>query len=398
MIPKAVAQRLKEAKWLKRAETQRVFGLLDGAAGKTRVVGGVVRDTLLDRLRDGAEIDFATALLPEEVMRRAGEAGIGVYPTGIDHGTVTLRLGDMTAEVTTLREDIDTDGRHAKVKFGTDWTRDAERRDFTLNAIYAGMDGALFDPIGGADDCLAGRVRFIGDPDRRIAEDRLRVYRFFRFTASHGREEFDDEGLAAVARASGTLRTLSAERVGGEIRRMLELPRIARTFTAMSGAAVLVLPAVLLDQLGGYERRARRPSDTPRLALMIHTLGADTLKRIWRLTNDEIAAAEAMLAAARLLIDFGVNEAAYRFPAVLADAVEIAATLAGWTEAGKSAVLQSLESIDVPLFPLTGNDLVAAGMSPGPELGAELERLERKWIASGFKLTREGLLAEVRRR
>lgn len=397
MIPKVAAQRLKEAPWLKRAETQRIFALLGGEAQQIRAVGGVVRDSLLDRVRDAAEIDFATVLVPDEVMHRAGEAGIGVYPTGIEHGTVTLKVGGLTAEVTTLRQDIETDGRHATVRFGTDWTRDAERRDFTLNALYADGDGELFDPIGGAEDCLAGRVRFIGDPDRRIAEDRLRVYRFFRFTASHGHEEFDDDGLMAVARAASDLGALSAERVGSEIRRMLELGRVARTFTAMSSAGVLVLPAALLDELGGYERRARRPNAGPRLALIIAALGSRWVKDAWRLSNDEIGGAEAMLAAARLLIDFKINEAAYRFPAVLADAVELAATLAGWTEAGKSAVLQSLEQMEVPKFPLTGDDLIARGFAPGPALGAELERLEKKWIAGGFKLDRDALLGELRR-
>ncbi|HEX4016097.1 MAG TPA: hypothetical protein VHX15_05110, partial [Frankiaceae bacterium] len=225
MIPKMAQDRLTNAEWRMRPETRRIFSLLDGAAGRTRAVGGIVRDTLLDRQRDDAEIDFATELLPDEVMQRAGEAGIGVYPTGIEHGTVTLRLGEFAAEVTTLRQDVATDGRHAKVRFGTDWVRDAERRDFTLNALYVGSDGALFDPLHGLDDCLAGRVRFIGDADRRIAEDRLRVYRFFRFSASLGGERFDDEGLTAVGRAANDLGDLSAERVGGEMRRMLELPK-----------------------------------------------------------------------------------------------------------------------------------------------------------------------------
>ena len=156
---------------------------------------------------------------------------------------MTLRVGDLVAEVTTLREDVETDGRHAVVKFGTDWVRDAERRDFTLNALYVGMDGELFDPLGGADDCLAGIVRFIGDADQRIAEDRLRVYRFFRFSASHGQEQFDAEGLAAAVRAAGTLGELSAERVGAEMMRMLALPKVA---TNIAG-----------DGSGRYPRAAR---------------------------------------------------------------------------------------------------------------------------------------------
>ncbi|MDO8359145.1 MAG: CCA tRNA nucleotidyltransferase [Devosia sp.] len=397
MIPTAVAQRLKQAEWLRRDETQRLFALLDGAAGRTRAVGGVVRDTLLERLREAPEIDFATELMPDEVMRRAGEVGIGVYPTGIEHGTVTLKLGDLVAEVTTLREDVETDGRRAKVRFGTDWRHDAERRDFTLNALYASMDGELFDPINGGEDCLAGRVRFIGDPDQRIVEDRLRVFRFFRFSASHGQERLDADGLAAVTRAAGDLGGLSAERVGHEMRRVLDLARIAKTLHAMTGAGILTIAEPLLEQFGVYERRAHRPNFAARLSLLLAGHSPGEIKDRWRLSNDEITSAEAILAAAQLLIAFHLNEAAYRYPAALADAVEIAATLAGWTEAGKSAVVQHLGKIDVPRFPLSGGDLVARGMKPGPELGAELDRLERVWIESGFALDREALLKHAQR-
>lgn len=393
MIPKAALLRLKEAPWLRDPATQQIFGLLGGAQGKTRAVGGAVRDTLVEHPRAAREIDFATELLPAEVMRRAAEAGIGAYPTGIEHGTVTLKVGERVAEVTTLREDVITDGRRAVVRFGYDWTRDAERRDFTLNALYCDMEGELFDPIGGAEDCLGGVVRFIGDAARRIAEDRLRVYRFFRFTASHGNERFDEDGLEAVTAAAGTLSELSAERVGAEMRRMIELPRVARSFEAMATAGVMALPAELLERLGLYERRVHRPNAVARLALLAHSLGSDALKRAWRLSNDEVATAEAVLGAARLLRDFQVNEAAYRFPAVLAEAVDVAATLSGWTEAGKSAVLQHLEAIEVPRFPVSGGDLMRLGMRPGPALGAALERLERAWIDSGFTLDREALLA-----
>ncbi len=396
MIPAAALKRLKDAAWLAQPEVQRLFALLDGAQGSTRAVGGVVRDTLLDVLREAPEIDFATTLTPTEVSRRAGEAGIAVYPTGIEHGTVTLGLGDTTIEVTTLREDVETDGRHAVVRFGTDWARDAERRDFTLNALYCGMDGTLFDPLGGAEDCLAGRIRFIGDPDRRIAEDRLRVYRFFRFSTSHGRQEFDAEGLAAVTRAAGTLGELSAERVGSEMRRMLGLPKMASTLSEMVEAGVLDLPLALVEQLAAYERHVRKANFGARLALLVAGVGAETLKRRWRLSNDDIGLAETIIAAAKLLSDFHLNEAAYRYPAALADAVEVAATLKGWTEAGKAAVVDRLEGLEVPRFPLGGGVLIEHGMKPGPALGAELERLEKLWIASDFRLDREALIQLMR--
>jgi poly(A) polymerase len=388
--------RLRRAEWLMRPETQRILALLDGASGRARVVGGIVRDTLLDLPHDNADIDIATELHPDEVSLRAGRAGLSVYPTGIEHGTVTLRLGQMTAEVTTLREDVETDGRHAVVKFGTDWARDAARRDFTLNALYAGMDGQLFDPLHGLDDCLERRVRFIGEPAARIAEDRLRVYRFFRFSASHAQEHLDPAGLAACTAAAGTLDRLAAERVGSEMRRMLGLPRVAKTLRAMAAAGILDLSPDLVDTLQAFERRARRPGLPARLALILRTVGSDALQRMWRLSNDDMRVAEATLAAAELIAEFRLNEAAYRHPAALGDAIDVAATLADWSDAGRQAVLDQLQRLEVPTFPLGGNDLIGHGLKPGKALGAELERLERTWIESGFTLDRQALLGLVR--
>lgn len=393
--PSDMVARLKTADWLNREETRTLLQLLGGEEGRTRAVGGIVRDTLLGRDLTPTDIDFATALLPHEVAIRAERAGISVHPTGIEHGTVTLRLGGLTAEVTTLREDIETDGRRAVVQFGTDWSRDAARRDFTLNALYAGIDGELFDPLGGLDDCLAGKVRFIGDPRQRIEEDRLRVYRFFRFSASHGAEKFDAEGLAACRAAADRLGGLSAERVGSELRRMLSLPRIAATLKLMVEADILALSAETIRLLLGYERRARRPDFAARLAIIIAETGAKQLKSLWRLSNDEIAAAEAILTVAGLLRDYNLNEAAYRHPAALADGVEVASILADWTEAGKSAVLDQLQGLAVPRFPVNGGDLIKRGLKPGKALGAELDRLEQLWIESGFSLDREKLLSAL---
>jgi poly(A) polymerase len=390
-----IHEQLRRAEWLMRPETQRVLAMLDGASGRTRAVGGIVRDTVLGLPTGSTDIDLATELLPDEVTARAAKAGIAVYPTGIAHGTVTVMLGTLVAEVTTLREDVNTDGRHAVVRFGADWTRDAERRDFTLNALYARMDGSLFDPLGGLDDCLSGKVRFIGQPDRRIAEDRLRVYRFFRFSASHGGEVLDREGLAACQAAAGTLGLLAAERVGNEMRRMLELPRVANTLKAMLEAQILPLPAALVGLLHSYERRVQRPQYVARLALLRSGLSADTLRGMWRLSNDELRGAEAVLAVAALLADYKLHEAAYRHPAV-GDGVEVAAILANWGDAGKLAVREQLQDIDVPRFPISGADLLKLGMSPGRPLGLELERLEQLWVGSGFSLSAPDLLSMAR--
>ena len=389
-------ERLRQAGWLARPETQQLLALLDGQQRRTRVVGGAVRDTLLGLDQELADIDLATELMPGDVVARAERAGVAVYPTGLAHGTVTLRLGTLVAEVTTLREDVETDGRHAMVRFGQDWREDAARRDFTLNALYAEIDGTLFDPLGGLDDCLERRVRFIGDASRRIAEDRLRVYRFFRFSASHGEERLDAEGLAACAAAADDLGRLAAERVGAEMRRMLALPRVARTFKAMAGIG-LPLPADALEPLQAYERRARRADSGSRLALLFSFGDAQALRRQWRLSNDDVQLAEDILAAARLIRAFRINEAAYRYPAVLAGAVEVASVLSGWSEAGREAVLEQLLGMAVPHFPVTGNDLIVAGQKPGPELGHTLRRLEAEWIDSGFTLDREALLAGIGR-
>ncbi len=394
--PAEMVARLKSADWLQWDETQTLLKLLGGADGKTRAVGGIVRDTLLGRDLAPTDIDFATALLPHEVAIRAERAGIAVHPTGIEHGTVTLRLNALVAEVTTLREDVETDGRRALVQFGTDWTRDAERRDFTLNALYAGIDGDLFDPLGGLDDCLAGKVRFIGDPARRIEEDRLRVYRFFRFSASHGSEKFDTAGLEACREAADRLDGLSAERVGNELRRMLALPRVATTLKAMVEADILALSGETIRLLHSYERRARRPDFSARLAIIIAETGVKQLKSLWRLSNDEVVAAEVILTVAQLVRDYKLNEAAYRHPAALADGVEVAAVIADWTEAGKSAVLDQLQGLAVPRFPVSGGDLIKLGLRPGKALGAELDRLEQLWIESGFSLERDALLATLK--
>jgi len=393
-LPDDIAGRLASAEWLRRPQTQRIMSLLDGAEGRTRAVGGSVRDTLLGHPGAG-DVDLATELLPDEVTRRAEAAGIAVYPTGIAHGTVTLALEGMTAEVTTLREDVETDGRHAVVRFGTDWQRDAERRDFTMNALYAGSDGRLFDPLGGIDDCLARRVRFIGEPARRIEEDRLRVFRFFRFSASHGGETLDPEGLAACRGAAGTLGNLAAERIGAEMRRMLALPRVSRTLSAMRDARVLDVSAEVIALLGRYEAIASPPGLATRLALLIRTEGQKTLLSAWRLSNDELGMSRMINAAADLVVVGALAEAFYRYREVMREATDIATVLAGWSGEQRAECLDAIAKLRPAAFPVGGNDLVALGLRPGKALGQELGRLERLWIDSGFTLTREALLSQV---
>ncbi|MDB5714664.1 MAG: tRNA nucleotidyltransferase, partial [Sphingomonadales bacterium] len=349
--------RLSDAAWLKNADTQAIFAALDGAIGRTRVVGGVVRDTLLDRNRDNPDIDFATELLPTEVIERAAAVGVASYPTGIEHGTITLRLGETVAEVTTLRRDVETDGRHAQVAFGTDWTEDAKRRDFTMNALYVEPNGVLFDPLGGLDDCLAGRVRFIGEAGQRIAEDGLRVFRFFRFSASHGGETFDAAGLEACEAAVGKLDHLSTERIGAEMTRMLSLPQIAATLRVMSSIGLEPIDEDTLVALKAYERQAAKAQFHSRLALMLERQEAAEVQRRWRLANVDVETALAIRAASALLVEFKVNEAVYRYGPYLDGTIDVAAVLAGWGEAGKAAITEQVYALDPPQFPLGGRDL-----------------------------------------
>jgi poly(A) polymerase len=384
---------LAQAEWLNRPETQAIFAALDGPKRRTRAVGGVVRDTLMGRQHSG-DIDMATELLPDEVIARAKAAGIAFYPTGIEHGTVTLKLGETLAEVTTLRRDIETDGRHAMVAFGTDWVEDARRRDFTLNALYCAADGTLYDPLGGIEDARGARVRFIGDASQRIAEDGLRVYRFFRLSASHAGEQFDPDGLTACAAAVGKLDHLSRERVGSEIMRMLSLPRVALALAVMSEIGLLPLGDDALKALVAYEDFGGQNPAT-RLALIAGD-ELDARQSDWRLSNELIAEARAIARATALLSDEKIAEAAYRHGEAAVEGLAAAAALGQWGPARLSEAARMLGSIVVPPFPVSGHDLAGLGMAPGPALGRELARLERSWIDSGFALGKGELLALLR--
>lgn len=385
---------LRDAEWLNRGETQAIFAALDGDRRRTRAVGGVVRDTIMGRSH-GGDIDMATELLPDEVIARARAAGIASYPTGIDHGTVTLRLGDTLAEVTTLRRDVETDGRHAVVAFGTDWVEDAKRRDFHLNALYCAADGTLYDPLGGVEDARSGLVRFIGDAAQRIAEDGLRVYRFFRLSASHAGERLDPEGLTACAAAVGHLDHLSRERVGAEVMRMLALPKVAMSLAVMSEIGLLPLRDAVLRALVAYESVGGRSPGT-RLTL----IAGDDLEGFqlaWRLSNETIATARSVAQAAGLFADDRIAEAAYRHGETAVEGLAAAAALGQWGVGRLSEAARVLGATIVPPFPINGHDLAGLGIVPGPALGQELARLERAWIESGFALSKGELLALVSR-
>lgn len=368
-----------------------------------RVVGGAVRSTIVGR--PVSDVDLATTALPETVTSRARAAGFAVHPTGMEHGTVTVVAEGRAFEVTTLRADVATDGRRATVAFTRDWAADAMRRDFTVNAIYADLDGDLYDPVGGIADALARQVRFIGDPAARLAEDYLRILRFFRFHAVFGALHINEAGLAACIAARRGLDQLSRERIGQEMRKLLLGFRGGETLEIMqeSGIAGPVLAGVVrpatLAALGRLTRRLDVDLTLP-LALAggcaFTEADADRLRDRLRLPGREVEEAAAILAASRRLGPEPsvriIRAEVYRHGnAATLNGLLLAAAIAGLDP--DPAIVAAAREFQAPTFPLGGRDLIAAGMVPGPDLGARLAALEADWIASDFTVVPESLSA-----
>ena len=389
---KKAVQALRTARWVRDHDAQTIFKVLDGLSDHTRAVGGAVRDTLLGRYSIRTDLDLATELSPDEVIERAKDAGLSYYPTGIKHGTVTVRCGQTNVEVTTLREDVVTDGRHAKVAFGKDWIADARRRDFTINALYSSMNGVLFDPLDALTDLLEQRVVFIGDPDQRIAEDYLRVYRFFRFTAGYAGEKCDPESLAACARARDKLSQLSAERVGSEMMKILSLQKVAATLAQMVKVGILHISVKALRALAAYEDLSSSPVGVARLAILFCDHNPAELQKAWRLSKATMTEATELCAAADMAVQSNLNEVAYRHLRLGPVAICVGAAMAGWEEGRYREAIETFRAIDVPRFPITGNDLIESGFAQGPALGKALRRIERDWVKSGFEMDKNRLL------
>ncbi len=381
---------------LAQPEIRRVLAALAVPGEETRLVGGCVRDALLGGA--GSDIDLTTTLLPEATMARAAAAGLKAVPTGYDHGTVTVVASGRPFEVTTLREDIETDGRHAVVRFGRDFARDAERRDFTINALSLRADGAVADTTGGLDDPAAGRVRFLGEAATRIAEDALRILRFFRFHARFGRGAPDETGLRACVAAQGAIEGLSRERVRTELLKLLLAP----------GAVEAV---AVMERTGILARLLRGPADVGRLARLVAARpGADEMARLaalalhaesdidrlqdaLRLSKTEAAALSGSAAArASLSAPAMIDPGAMRGLIACHDAGPIADALAAAGEGERPdiapdarALLDAVEAglVPRPAFPVTGADLVARGVPPGPTVGQGLAAARARWLADG---------------
>ena len=392
-------RKLDNTPWLTTGALPRLLAVLDRDGEEARVVGGAVRNALLGM--PIAEIDVATTAVPEEVIKRVTAAGFKHVPTGIEHGTVTVIIDRHPFEVTTLRKDVETYGRHAKVAFGRDWRADAERRDFTINALSATRDGTIYDYTGGLDDLGHRRVRFIGDPAKRIAEDYLRILRFFRFHAAYGtRDHPDPAGLAACIQGRNGLDQLSRERVRMEMLKLVVAPHAVPTLISMTDAGLLLRVLGGVGYLASFENMAKveaaigaEPNAVRRLGALAVAVPEDA-ERLWqrlRLSNSEherlASMGEAWGRISPLYGEKAGKALLYRLrPQQFTDRV-----LLGWARSNATAhdtewhALATLpQRWTVPTFPLKAADFMKRGVPQGPALGAALAAAEQAWVASGF--------------
>lgn len=383
---------LRRQKWLNDPALQKLLAMLN-SAGEARVAGGAVRNALLKTAID--DVDVATTLPPATVIQLAGQQGVSARPTGVAHGTITVTVDGRSFEVTTLRVDAETFGRHARVRFTDDWQADAMRRDFTINALYCDAGGRVYDPVGGYPDLERRRVRFVGDPRQRILEDHLRILRFFRLHARYGRGRPDAEALEQCARLRKLIGKLSAERVRGELFKLLMAPAAPAVVRAMMEAGVLQV--VLGARLGFDSFRRMAEIDaahhlTPDALLRLECLTgrAEAFADRLRLTGAELARLKAlrgtmspnpgMRPRERRIVRYQLGRQTF------GDAVRL-----GWARTEHrgqdrkwSQLLRFGAAREEREFPVRGEDLIALGFVPGPALGQALRVLEDWWLAKGF--------------
>jgi poly(A) polymerase len=386
--------------WLSGRPLGALLAALDRDGEEARVVGGAVRNTLLG-LPHG-DIDVATTAVPAEVTRRAEAAGFKPVPTGVDHGTVTVVVEGKPFEVTTLREDVETFGRHATVKFGRDWERDAQRRDFTMNALSLSRDGTVHDYVGGVADLNAHHVRFIGEAATRIAEDYLRILRFFRFHAYYGDGHPDAGGLHAAISARAGMEQLSRERVRMELMKLLTAPRATPALAVMAEAGLLGPVLGGVPHLASFENMAKveaacgLAADATRRLAALGVWVSEDAERLWqrlRLSNAEHerigAMADAWWRVSPAMGEAAAREAIYR----IGPEYFTARVLLAWTrspEGAHDAAWRALATVPqrwaAPVFPLKAADFIARGVEKGPRLGAALAAAEVAWIAADFPM------------
>lgn len=360
--------------------------LLKVLGGEARFVGGAVRDSLLGRPVN--DVDLATTLLPEEVIRRLEAAGFKAIPTGIEHGTITAVVDHKTFEITTLRRDVSTDGRRATVAFSSDWAEDAGRRDFTINALFADGTGRIFDYTDGIADLDPVRIRFIGNAEDRITEDYLRLLRFFRFHSHYGQTPMDVEALVAAQKLAPGLALLSAERVWAELKRLLAAPAPEEVLSAMAASGVLreVLPEALWPVALPAASWAARL-----LGLLPPGADLEALATRLRWSKAEFATLSGLQETAETTPahPYGLLR---RHGALVAEGLAVRQARGEATPEAWAGIVKAWTPKD---FPLTGRDLIARGAEPGPELGRRLADIESAWEAAGCVADRDSLLAAL---
>ncbi|MFS8182716.1 CCA tRNA nucleotidyltransferase [Pseudovibrio denitrificans] len=396
--------KLQQRGWLDSSAVQRAFDVLEQDGDVARAVGGTVRNSLLGEVVD--DVDIACTALPDVVLARADAAGVKAIPTGVDHGTVTLVIESQPIEVTCLREDVETHGRHATVKFGRDWVKDAQRRDFTMNALYVDRHGELFDPLGGLDDCLNRHLRFIGDARARIREDYLRILRFFRFFATYGQGEINTDGYAACVELKEGLSHLSKERITKEVLRTLGARRVLDALELMEQGVILQLilgedaasaPLARLLELEGLPVAAEDP-----VLRLGGVAGADVSQHL-RLSNAQKKRIEvaAVIVEALRVSGHQTQELKALLVAHGADAV-VDGVLTVWMNGDlqDEAVLRELlafaQKWEIPSFPLTGKMMIAGGIPAGPEMGAAMKLAQQIWASADYQCSPEELMAKVK--
>jgi poly(A) polymerase len=389
--------RIKPPAWMTDRASRAVMTALKGDA---RYVGGCVRDTLLKR--PIGDIDIATPLFPEEIMRRLAAAKIKAVPTGIDHGTITAVTDKRPFEITTLRRDVETFGRQARVAFSADWREDSARRDFTMNALYLSAEGEVFDYHDGVRDLRHGKVRFVGDPATRIREDVLRLLRFYRFHAWYGRGAADEAARAACRASAPLLPTLSGERVQAELLKLLGARDPVPSLTLMQEDGVLarLLPKTRALSALTHLIAIEPDSDAMRRLAALVTADADALARKLRFSNADRERLVALGEPVPLTSDPAEQRRLlYRLgPQIYIDRVLVTAAISGESATAVKKLLAAAARWKPVAFPLRGADVAAAGVPEGPAIGQLLAEIEAWWQAGDFKATRAQCLAELRRR
>jgi poly(A) polymerase len=387
---------LSKAAWLNEPRLQEVMAVITRGGGEVRAAGGAVRNALLGV--PIADVDLATTMLPADVKRVCKAAGFGVHPTGIEYGTVTVVNGGASFEVTTLRRDVETDGRRAVVAFTSDWAEDAVRRDFTMNAMYCDADGKIYDFTNGYVDLLRNRIRFVGDANMRIKEDYLRVLRFFRFHARFGKGAPDKTGLAACAKLKSGLKKISAERVRQEMFKLVVAPRAVPTLKIMAASGVL---KIIIPYTDDWRLVGRLPDDA---VLRLYGLAKkpEELKDILRLSNVEAQRIDELMLAPDLSPRLKPQEQRAMLYHLGGQAWFDAVQL-NWAKGRASKADPKLQALldlpkrwPIPKLPINGQDMLAAGIASGPQMGEMLRELEDWWVACDFVATREELLERLK--